>query len=147
MGHTAVERPPASSKEVSERMRRVRQRDTAPELRLRSELHRRGLRYRVDASVSGIPRKRVDILFSSARLAVYVDGCFWHSCPEHGLIPRANREWWTHKLAAVQRRDAEATTVLEAAGWKVVRVWEHEDPAEAADAVVAALAVGTPSAV
>jgi DNA mismatch endonuclease (patch repair protein) len=140
MPHAFSQRPVPSSAGVSERMKRVRRRDTAPELRLRSELHRRGLRYRVDAPVSCLPRKRVDIVFSPARLAVYVDGCFWHSCPAHGQIPRANREWWSEKLAAVRRRDVEATTALEAAGWGVLRFWEHEDPVVAADAVVAALA-------
>src|SRR4051794_36134828 len=91
--------PPPSSVHVQLRMQRQRTRDTAPEIALRSELHRRGLRYRVDAAPLPELRRRADVVFRSARLAVFVDGCFWHGCPDHGVQPRANAEWWRGKLA------------------------------------------------
>jgi DNA mismatch endonuclease (patch repair protein) len=116
-------------------MSRLGRRDTKPELALRSELHRRGFRFRVDrAPVSGL-RSRADIVFGPARVAVYVDGCFWHSCPEHGTRPKANADWWERKLDRNQERDRETDRVLGEHGWKVVRIWEHEDPIEAADLV------------
>jgi DNA mismatch endonuclease, patch repair protein len=128
-----------SSPAVSERMARVRRRDTAPELELRSELHRRGLRYRVDRRpLKGVP-SRADLVFGPARVAVYVDGCFWHSCPEHGTMPRSNNEFWEEKLARNRERDAETNAALREAGWSVIRVWEHEDPLAAADRVEAAV--------
>lgn len=118
------------------RMQRQGQIDTAPELALRRELHRRGLRYRVDArpQVKGV-RSRADLLFPSARVAVYVDGCFWHGCPTHGTHPKRNGAWWQEKLDANRLRDQTATDALEAAGFLVIRTWEHEDPIGAADAV------------
>ncbi|KAA0232168.1 MAG: hypothetical protein JJLCMIEE_02576 [Acidimicrobiales bacterium] len=119
-------------------MKRQRRRDTKPEAALRSELWRRGLRYRVDVKVVG-RRRRVDIAFTRAKVAVFVDGCFWHSCPEHGSLPKANRAWWTEKLKANERRDRDTDKELEAAGWLVIRVWGHEDPIEAAGRIEAAV--------
>ena len=105
-------------------------RDTKPELELRRAVWRLGLRYRVD--IAPIPgRRRADLVFTRARVAVYVDGCFWHSCPAHATIPKANREWWVAKLETNVRRDRDTDTRLSEAGWNVVRVWEHE-PVEAA---------------
>lgn len=128
-------RPIPSSKAKSAEMSRLGRRDTAPELALRSELHRRGLRFRVDrAPVLGV-RSRADIVFGPARVAVYVDGCFWHSCPEHATKPKANAEFWERKLQRNRERDGETNQLLEERGWAVVRVWEHEDPVEAADRV------------
>ncbi len=128
-----------SSAGVSERMSRVRRRDTAPELELRSELHRRGFRYRVDRRpLQGLP-SRADLVFGPAKVAVYVDGCFWHSCPEHGTMPRSNEAFWRQKLSRNQERDATVNATLAAAGWTVVRVWEHEEIALAADRVEAAI--------
>lgn len=116
-------------------MSRLGRRDTQPELAIRSELHRRGFRFRVDrAPVPGL-RSRADIVFGSARIAVYVDGCFWHSCPEHGTRPQANAEWWARKLDRNRERDRETDRVLREHGWQVVRIWEHEDPVAAADRV------------
>nr|WP_245560314.1 very short patch repair endonuclease [Actinopolyspora halophila] len=104
-------------------MRRTRRRDTGPELRLRKTLHRRGLRYLVDAPFpGGNKRRRVDILLRGPRIAVFVDGCFWHSCPKHGLLPKSNREWWRRKLEGVVRRDQDTDSELTTAGWLVVRV-------------------------
>jgi DNA mismatch endonuclease (patch repair protein) len=120
-------------------MARVARRDTRPELEIRRELHARGLRYRVDATPVPTLRGRADILFRPARVAVYVDGCFWHSCPDHGVLPKGNREWWRRKLAATVRRDRTTESALTELGWRVVRVWEHEDPAAAADRIEAAV--------
>jgi DNA mismatch endonuclease (patch repair protein) len=128
-----------SSPGVSERMARVRRRDTAPELELRSELHRRGLRYRIDRRPLAGVASRADLVFGPARVAVYVDGCFWHSCPEHGTMPRSNEAFWQAKLARNQERDAAVNEALAAAGWTVVRIWEHEEIDAAADRVEAAV--------
>jgi DNA mismatch endonuclease (patch repair protein) len=114
-------------------MSKLARRDTLPERAIRSELHRRGFRFRVDrAPLPGL-RSRADIVFGPARVAVYVDGCFWHSCPEHGTRPKANSDWWDRKLARNRERDRETDRVLRENGWEVVRIWEHEDPVEAVD--------------
>lgn len=130
----------AVSESVRRSMRANRRTDTLPELRLRSELHRRGLRFRKDyrLDLEGL-RVRPDIVFTRARVAVFVDGCFWHSCPRHAELPRANRPFWERKLARTVLRDAEASRALEEAGWTVVRVWEHEPVDDAASVVTAAL--------
>ena len=118
-------------------MQRQGRRDTKPELALRRELWRRGMRYRVDlAPVCGM-RRRADVVFTRAKVAVYIDGCFWHSCPIHSTVPKANRDWWVAKLAANVRRDRETDALLGAAGWHVLRVWEHESAFEAADRIEA----------
>ena len=116
-----------------------RRRDTRPEVALRRELHRRGLRYRVDYSPLPGLRCRVDLAFTRARVAVFVDGCFWHSCPEHGTRPRTNSDYWEAKLALNRARDARNNEALGLSGWRVVRVWEHEDHKAAADRIVDAL--------
>jgi DNA mismatch endonuclease, patch repair protein len=92
---------------------------------VRRLLHARGLRYRVCTKVPGAARRTIDIAFTKAKIAVFVDGCFWHGCPEHGLVPAANRDWWTEKLERNRVRDAETTALLEASGWTVLRFWEH----------------------
>lgn len=137
MTRTVVE---PSSPATSKVMRGNRRRDTVPELALRSELHRRGRRFRVDHPVpaSGV-RARPDIVFPRQRIAVYVDGCFWHRCPTHGTEPRANSDYWKPKLDANVARDRRVTEVLCAAGWRVLRIWAHVPPAEAARIVEAAL--------
>lgn len=131
-------RPQASSPSVRARMEGQRRRDTKPEMTLRSALWRSGLRYRVDLEVHG-RRRRVDIAFTRRRLAVFVDGCFWHSCPEHGTVPKANREWWKAKLEANVTRDRATDVELRSIGWTVLRVWEHEDMAIVASQVEALL--------
>ena len=113
----------------------VRRRDTRPEVALRRELHARGLRFRVDARPTPRVRGRADIVFTRRRIAVYVDGCFWHACPDHGVVPKSNTEWWMEKLAATVARDRLAEEVLHSEGWSVVRVWEHEDAKDAADRI------------
>lgn len=106
--------------------------NTAPEIALRSELHRRGLRYRVDRSVIPGVRRRADIVFVSAKVAVFVDGCFWHACPLHATWPKANAQFWREKIMTNVRRDRDTDARLQAAGWTVIRVWEHADWGEAA---------------
>ncbi len=108
---------------------------TRPEIALRRELHRRGMRYRVQLRVPTNRRRTIDIAFTKVRIAVFVDGCFWHGCPEHGVSPRTNEEWWAWKLQRTKARDAHTTQLLEQEGWSVVRVWEHEDPVAAGDKV------------
>jgi DNA mismatch endonuclease, patch repair protein len=102
---------------------------------LRSELHRRGLRFRVDRPpVPGI-RTRADLVFPREKVAIYVDGCFWHGCPDHGTMPKANVDFWGPKLARNQERDREINEALADENWTVVRIWEHEDHLDAADQV------------
>jgi DNA mismatch endonuclease, patch repair protein len=113
-------------------MSRLARRHTKPEVALRRELHRRGLRFRVQLPVPGNRRRTIDIAFTRAKLAVFVDGCFWHGCPEHGVKPSTNSEWWRWKLARNQERDADTARLLEEAGWTVLRLWEHEDVGAAA---------------
>jgi len=105
---------------------------TGPELALRRELHRRGLRFRVN--VGRLPG-RPDVVLTRARIAVFVDGCFWHGCPDHAVAPKANATWWRDKLDANRARDERDTAVLREAGWFVLRTWEHEDLSRVADEV------------
>jgi DNA mismatch endonuclease (patch repair protein) len=130
-----TDRPVPSSAGVSERMSRAPRRDTAPEMAIRREAHRRGLRYRVDAPVPGMPRRRADMLFTTTRIAVFVDGCFWHSCPQHTSIPRANHDWWVAKLRRNTERDRETDDHLATLGWTALRFWEHEDAMQVVDVV------------
>ncbi|HKY51051.1 MAG TPA: very short patch repair endonuclease [Candidatus Limnocylindria bacterium] len=120
-------------------MQAQRRRDTDIELALRRQLHARGLRYRVDVAPLRRGRRRADVVFGPARVAVYVDSCFWHGCPDHGTWPKANAGWWREKIEGNRRRDAETDAALVAAGWCVVRVWGHEDVQLAADRVEAAV--------
>lgn len=109
-----------------------RARDTKPELAIRHEVHRRGLRYRVALRpIEGI-RRSADLVFPRARVAVFVDGCFWHQCPEHFRMPATNRDYWEPKLEGNVVRDRQTDDLLRADGWTVVRVWEHELAVEAA---------------
>ena len=110
-------------------MKRMPRRDSKAELRLRRELHRLGLRYRVH--LRGLPGTP-DIAFTRARIAVFVDGCFWHCCPDHGVTPKANREWWVDNLEGNVDRDRRKAEELQGIGWLPVHIWEHESPHEAA---------------
>lgn len=121
------------------RMSRQRTKDTAVEMAIRRALHRRGLRYRVHRRPLPNLRRQADIVFGPSKIAVFVDGCFWHRCPEHGTSPKANGAWWQAKLDRNQARDAETTARLSAEGWTVIRVWEHEDPEVAAQRIADAV--------
>jgi DNA mismatch endonuclease (patch repair protein) len=122
-------------------MKGNKRRDTLPEVRLRSALHRQGLRFRKDYRIE-LPtlRVRADIAFPARRVAVFVDGCFWHGCPLHGSRPRRNVSYWQPKLERNRARDERVNTVLRDHGWTVVRVWEHEIAGEAVKTRAAALA-------
>jgi len=136
---TAIASAIPTSPEVSWRMSQVRTRGTEPELRLRSILHRRALRYRVDRQPCTAVRRRADLVFGSARVAVFVDGCFWHGCPEHASWPKSNAEWWRAKIEKSRRRDERTTRSLTDASWMVIRIWAHEPPEDAADRVEVAV--------
>lgn len=126
--------PAALDAATSARLRRQARAATKPELALRRELHHRGLRFRVNH-----PRLpgRPDVAFTRAKVAVFVDGCFWHCCPEHGTLPRNNRQWWQDKLDRNVTRDRAKDAALADLGWTVLHVWEHEAPGSAADRVEA----------
>src|SRR5919201_1521697 len=126
--------PPPSSAAVSSRMSRVRTSNTHPELALRSALHARGLRFRVHRPIPGV-RSTPDIVFGPARVAVFVQGCFWHGCFKHRPLPMSNTAWWAAKIEATRARDERIDRELQARGWSVVRVWEPEDAAGAAQRV------------
>ncbi|MBI2186568.1 MAG: DNA mismatch endonuclease Vsr [Acidobacteria bacterium] len=131
---TKTTRPSASSPEVRRRMQVTRRRDTPGELALRAALHALGLRYRIDGALPDT-RRRADIAFFSLRVAVFVDGCFWHGCPEHGTWPKTNAEWWRTKIKGNVERDRDTDVRLRSAGWTVMRFWAHDDMKAAAKRV------------
>lgn len=117
-----------------------RRRDTSIELEVRRRLHHAGARYRVDYPPDPSDRRRrADIVFTRVRLAVYIDGCFWHGCPEHYIEPKSNREYWVPKIERNRQRDSETVARLESLGWSVARYWEHEPPEEVAASILAAV--------
>jgi len=117
------------------RMQAAKPRDTAPEKALRSTLHKKGIRYRIDVKPVKDLNRRADVVFRSAKVAVFVDGCFWHGCPIHGTQSKANAGFWRNKIKQNQKRDVDTTKRLEEAGWKVIRVWEHEDPEKVSEKI------------
>jgi DNA mismatch endonuclease (patch repair protein) len=119
-----------------------RRKDTVPEIALRKALHARGLRFRVHRRPIASIHREADIVFASRRVAVFVDGCWWHGCPEHRTPPVANREWWAAKIAVTRARDGDTNRRLADAGWTVIRVWEHEHPAVAAEGIRRVVATG-----
>lgn len=123
----------ASSAAVRASMQANRSRDTRPELALRRVLHARGLRYYVARRPVRTLRRTADIVFPVPKVAVFVDGCFWHGCPKHHTFAKANAEYWADKVVRNRIRDKETTEVLQAQGWTVIRVWEHEPVMDAAD--------------
>lgn len=132
MSLPAGRRPVALNAGVSDQMSRMPRSSTGPEVALRRELHRRGLRFRVNLST--LPGKP-DVAFTRARLAVFVDGCFWHRCPDHGVLPRNNRDWWLAKLERTVERDHEKDRALIKMEWTPLHVWEHESVQAAADRI------------
>lgn len=131
--------PGSSGPLVSRRMSTLPRRDNPRERAIRSALHARGLRFRVTYKVPGLPRRSIDIAFTRARLAVFLDGCFWHGCAEHGTAPHANSAWWAQKIQANQLRDADTTRHLGDEGWRVLRIWEHVPVADAVELIAEAL--------
>lgn len=117
----------ASSPGVRRGMQGNKRRDTGPELAVRRAVHAAGLRYRVDFRPLPSLNRRADLVFTKSKVAVFVDGCFWHGCPEHHVIAQTNAAYWAGKVNANRRRDVETDVALHEAGWRVVRAWEHED--------------------
>ena len=113
-----------------------RGRDTAPELRIRSLVHRSGLRFRVDARPLPLLRRTADLVFRPVEVAVFIDGCYWHGCPEHFVQPKTNSEFWKEKIGWNIERDRDTDSILRDAGWTVIRIWEHEEPEAAAGEIV-----------
>jgi DNA mismatch endonuclease (patch repair protein) len=130
---------PTTTPEISARMSVQARRDTQPELALRRRLHALGYRFRVDWPLPGMPRRRADIAFTRRQVAIFVDGCFWHGCPDHNTAPATNAAWWANKLAGNVRRDRETDEHLRAAGWTVLRFWEHDAVDDVVRRVVAVL--------
>lgn len=140
-GATGANRRPTPITEGRARnLSAIRRTNTKPEVALRSLLHRRGRRFRKDYRLD-LPEGRVrpDLVFTRRRVAVFVDGCFWHACPEHGRQPTHNEWYWTPKLRRNVERDRAADAALASAGWRVVRIWEHVPLGEAADQIESAL--------
>jgi DNA mismatch endonuclease, patch repair protein len=131
--------PRASSEVFRRRMEATKQRDTKLETTVRSLLHRRGLRFRVDQRPHAVVRGRADIVFRRLQIAVFLDGCFWHGCPVHATWPKANAEWWRNKIEANRARDQRVLQLLTTEGWAVLRYWEHEDPEAVAAAIEQAI--------
>lgn len=129
----------ASSPAVRSVMRANKGRDTKPELALRSAIHKLGLRYRVGVRPLPTIRRTADLVFPRAKVAVFLDGCFWHGCPDHHRPAKVNSDFWTNKLASNKARDAQTDSLLTAERWMVIRVWEHEEPVEAAQRVAEAI--------
>ncbi|MEW2509227.1 very short patch repair endonuclease [Streptomyces sp. NPDC046870] len=123
--------------ETRARMSRQKSRNTEVEMALRRALHAAGLRYRVHRKPLKGVRREADVIFGPAKVAVFVDGCFWHGCPQHATWPKTNADFWRTKIEGNRRRDLDTDERLASAGWLAVRVWEHEDPIEAAARVVA----------
>lgn len=129
----------ASSPAARRRMQANRRRDTAPELAVRRAAHALGLRYLVDTRPVPSLNRRADMVFRGAKVAVFVDGCFWHGCPKHGTDAKHNAAFWEAKIARNRARDADTNALLTQAGWIVIRVWEHDDPIEAASRLATAI--------
>lgn len=129
-----------SSSDTSRRMAKVRQKGTYAEVALRREMYRIGLRYRIDYEVLRRPRRVADIAFPGRKIAIFVDGCFWHGCPEHATWPKQNAEFWRQKIEANRQRDADTSARLQALGWTALRFWSHESPVKAAKTVARVVA-------
>jgi DNA mismatch endonuclease, patch repair protein len=133
----------ASSENIRKTMLGNKRRDTKPELAVRRMLHARGLRYRVDLAPLKGYRRRADVVFTRRRLAIFIDGCFWHGCPLHYRVPGTNAGYWQPKIARNVERDAETTLALVAAGWTVLRYWEHMPASEIVNSIVLELGFST----
>lgn len=127
-------------------MSNLKRKDNDAELAVRRLLHAAGYRYRVHYAVPSLPRRTIDIAFTRAKVAVLIDGCFWHGCLDHGTKPTGNAEWWSTKLAANRARDEHTTSSLTERGWMVIRAWEHESSSAVATRVESALKVHAPRA-
>jgi len=131
--------PLASSQRVANVMRGNRSRDTKPEVAVRRLLHARGRRFRVNLRPLASLRRTADIVFTRQRVAVFIDGCYWHGCPDHYVASKTNCEYWNTKIATNVARDAETTTELQKAGWTVLRYWSHVRPEDVVDSILSRL--------
>ncbi|WP_327088228.1 very short patch repair endonuclease [Nonomuraea sp. NBC_01738] len=131
----STDRPVPRDEGVSRRMRSQREFDTGIEVMLRKLLWNKGLRYRIHAQVIPGTRRKVDLVFPGAKVAVFIDGCFWHGCPRHYSAPANNNDWWLKKITINRARDIDSFKRLRAANWRVVRVWEHQDLELAAERI------------
>lgn len=129
-------RPEPLNDSVRRRMQQQRRRDTSLEVEIRRALHKVGYRYRVDFRPEASLRCRGDIVFRRRKVIVFIDGCFWHGCPVHATSPANNAGWWRDKLAANVERDQRNTEALTSLGWRVIRVWEHEERDEAVARII-----------
>ncbi|GAA1807320.1 very short patch repair endonuclease [Nocardioides hankookensis] len=120
-------------------MRSNRGRDTGPEMAVRRIIYAQGLRYRVDARPIAALNRRADLVFSRARVAVFIDGCFWHGCPDHHTIAKTNSSYWADKVENNRQRDLDTSERLREEGWLVLRFWEHQRAADVAEAIVSAV--------
>jgi len=139
--HGVTGYPHPTSAAVTAVMKGNRKVDTRPEVALRSALHRLGLRFRKQYLVH-LPADRpvrIDVAFTRAKVAVFLDGCFWHGCPKHGRVPTTNSHYWPAKLERNRARDARVTSALQRDGWDVIRIWEHVPVADAVDRVMSAV--------
>jgi DNA mismatch endonuclease (patch repair protein) len=127
--------------ETSARMRKVRRKHTGAELGLRKALFAKGLRYRLHVTLIKKPRRTADIVFQNVKVAIFIDGCFWHGCPSHGSMPKNNAQFWCEKIRNNKARDADTNERLTTLGWLVIRVWEHQDPINAAEMISAVVAL------
>ncbi|WP_437583338.1 very short patch repair endonuclease [Paramicrobacterium sp. CJ85] len=134
----------ASSEQARRTMLANRSKNTSPELAVRTLLHGRGLRYRTHFRPVPSMRRTADIVFTRRKIAVFIDGCFWHACPEHFIAPRSNSAYWGPKIAGNQRRDRETDEGLRVKGWVVLRFWEHQPPGEVADVIERVVATAQP---
>ncbi len=131
----------ASSPAVRRVMQGNRSRDTLPEIAVRSAVHALGMRYRVCARPVTKVRRTADLVFRRSRVAVFIDGCFWHGCPTHHALPKTNSAYWAQKIEGNRVRDVHTTELLRAAGWMVLRFWSHEEPMEVAAHIAKAVAI------
>lgn len=129
----------ASSQGVRKSMQANTGRDTKPELELRQAVHALGLRYFVNRRPIRAVRRTADLVFPRLKLAIFLDGCFWHGCPEHHTVAKTNAAFWAEKVEGNRRRDGDTNAMLAAAGWTVLRIWEHEPSGEGARRVADAV--------
>lgn len=120
-------------------MQRTGRRDTPAEIAIRTRLHALGYRYRVDHPILSDRRRKADIVFTRRKVAIFIDGCFWHGCPRHGTWPKSNAEFWREKIETNRLRDLDTNEKLREKGWLVLRIWEHEAPDLAVEHIVEAL--------
>lgn len=130
--------PVATNEQTRRRMLATRRRNTSGEVALQTHLRRMRIRFSVDVPPIPGQRRRADLVLFRHRIAVFMDGCFWHSCPTHGTQPKSHRAWWRQKLDTNKKRDLDTNRSLRRAGWRVIRAWSHDDPASVASRVAAA---------